>query len=78
MITSASGEPKTWCCAAAVPVITMTGGSPSAGRTGPSAYADYLTISTLPGATRTIHKPFRASEPIALVQECLAEKISPS
>jgi DNA-binding response OmpR family regulator len=56
---------------AAVPVITMTGGSPSAGRTGPSAYADYLNMSTLLGATRTIHKPFRASELIALVQACL-------
>jgi len=62
---------------AAVPVITMTGGSPSAGRTGPSA-SDYLTMSTLLGATRTIHKPFRASELIALVQECLAEKVPPS
>jgi len=62
---------------AAVPVITMTGGSPSAGRTGPSD-SDYLTMSTLLGATRTIHKPFRASELIALVQACLAEKIPPS
>jgi DNA-binding response OmpR family regulator len=63
---------------AAVPVITMTGGSPSAGRTGPSAYADYLNMSTLLGATRTIHKPFRASELIALVQECLDEKKPPA
>ena len=63
---------------AAIPVITMTGGSPSTGRAGPSAHADYLTMSTLLGATRTIHKPFRASELIALVQECLAENKPPS
>jgi len=35
-------------------------------------------MSTLLGAARTIHKPFRAGELIALVQECLAEKNSPS
>ncbi len=63
---------------AAIPVITMTGGSPTAGRTGPTAYADYLNMSTLLGATRTIHKPFHATELIALVQECLDEKKPPS
>jgi CheY-like chemotaxis protein len=63
---------------AAIPVITMTGGSPTAGRTGPTAHADYLNMSTLLGATRTIHKPFRATELIALVQECLHEKKPPS
>lgn len=59
---------------AAVPVITMTGGSPSAGRTGPSAYADYLNMSTMLGATRTLHKPFRANELVSLVRECLDER----
>jgi CheY-like chemotaxis protein len=63
---------------AAIPVITMTGGSPSAGQTGPTAYADYLNMSTLLGATRTIHKPFRATDLISLVQECLDEKKPPS
>jgi CheY-like chemotaxis protein len=59
---------------AAIPVITMTGGSPGGSRAGPTAYADYLNMSTLLGATRAIHKPFRASELITLVQECLDEK----
>jgi DNA-binding response OmpR family regulator len=62
---------------AAVPVITMTGGSPSAGRTGPTAHADYLNMSTLLGATRTIHKPFRATELVSLVKECLDQKTPP-
>jgi len=63
---------------ATIPVITMTGGSPTAGRTGPSPYADYLNMSTLLGATRTIHKPFRATELTALVQECLDERKPPT
>ena len=59
---------------AAIPVITMTGGSPAGGQTGPTAHADYLNMSTLLGATRAIHKPFRATELITMVQECLDEK----
>lgn len=61
-----------------IPIITMTGGSPSAGRSGPSAHADYLTMSTMLGATGTLHKPFRANELIALVDQCLAAKKAPT
>jgi CheY-like chemotaxis protein len=49
--------------------------SPSAGRTGPTAYAIISTCPPLLGATRTIHKPFRATELIGLVQECLDERM---
>ena len=57
-----------------MPIITMTGGSPGAGRSGPSAHADYLSMSTMLGATGTLNKPFRANELIALVDQCLAAK----
>jgi DNA-binding response OmpR family regulator len=58
---------------AAVPVITMTGGSPSAGRLDAGG-VDYLTMSSMLGATRTIGKPFKASELTKLVDELLKQK----
>jgi CheY-like chemotaxis protein len=55
----------------AVPVIMMSSGMPSASYLG-TGHVDYLAMAEGLGATRTIKKPFRYSQLIGLVQECLA------
>jgi len=57
--------------ASALPVIMMSGG---ATRTfiWETAHMDYLAMAQGLGATRTIEKPFRYSQLIRLVRECLA------
>jgi len=54
-----------------VPVIMMSGGSPSSGRIGEAAFVDYLQIARLLGAAGTIPKPFRAAQLLAVVRKCL-------
>lgn len=51
------------------PIISMTGSVPAGdgGRLDP----DFLRMSSSLGATRTIAKPFRPRELLALVRECL-------
>ena len=51
------------------PIISMTGSVPAGdgGRLDP----DFLRMSSALGATRTIAKPFRPRELLALVRECL-------
>jgi len=51
------------------PIISMTGSAPASdgGRLDP----DFLRMSGALGATRTIAKPFRPRELLALVRECL-------
>jgi CheY-like chemotaxis protein len=53
-----------------VPVIVMSGGSPSPMR-GETAPVDHLELAQLLGAAGTISKPFRASELIGMVQRYL-------
>ena len=55
----------------AVPVIMMSGGAPSTSYLGMER-ADYLEMAKRLGATRTIKKPFKYSQLIRLVRECLA------
>jgi CheY-like chemotaxis protein len=54
---------------AGAPIISMTGSIPTSdgGRLDP----DFLRMSGALGATRTIAKPFRPRELLALVRECL-------
>ena len=54
---------------AATPIISMTGSIPTAGND--QAHPDFLRVSGPLGATRTIAKPFRPSELLALVRKCL-------
>ena len=55
----------------AVPVIMMSGGAPSVHLWG-TTHKDFLAVAEGFGATRTIEKPFKYSQLIKLVQECLA------
>ncbi len=54
---------------AATPIISMTGSIPTSdsGRLDP----DFLRMSGALGATRTIAKPFRPRELLAVIRECL-------
>lgn len=54
---------------AATPIISMTGSVPA--KQGSQLDPDFLRMSSLLGATRTIAKPFRPNELLALVRECL-------
>jgi CheY-like chemotaxis protein len=54
----------------AVPVIMMSG-APSTSYLG-MENADYLAMAKRLGATRTIRKPFKYSQLMRLIQECLA------
>ena len=53
-----------------VPIIMMSGGSPTAHFWG-ATHRDYLATAEAFGATRTIAKPFKYSQLIRLVHECL-------
>jgi len=53
---------------AGIPIISMTG---SVGGEGGRLDPDFLRMSSTLGATRTIGKPFRPRELLALIQECL-------
>jgi CheY-like chemotaxis protein len=54
-----------------VPIIMMSGDAPTAYFWG-ATYRDYLAMVKEFGATRTIEQPFKYSQLIRLVQECLA------
>jgi DNA-binding NtrC family response regulator len=54
-----------------VPVIMMSGGAPSA-YLWETAHVDHLAMAEELGATQTIEKPFKYSQLVRLVQECLA------
>jgi CheY-like chemotaxis protein len=54
-----------------VPIIMMSGEAPTAYFWG-ATHRDYLAMAKALGATRTIEKPFKYSQLIRLVQECLA------
>ena len=56
---------------AATPIISMTGSVPTDDSGQP--HPDFLRMSGPLGATRTIAKPFRPRELLALVRECLAQ-----
>jgi two-component system, chemotaxis family, chemotaxis protein CheY len=55
-----------------VPVIMMSSGMPSTSYLG-IAHVDYLAMAKAFGATRTIEKPFKYSQLIKLVRECLGQ-----
>jgi CheY-like chemotaxis protein len=54
-----------------VPIIMMSGVAPTAYLWG-ATHRDYLAMAEALGATRTIEKPFKYSQLIRLMQECLA------
>ena len=54
---------------AATPIISMTGSIPA--DDSDQAHPDFLRMSGPLGATRTIAKPFRPRELLALVRKCL-------
>jgi two-component system, chemotaxis family, chemotaxis protein CheY len=53
-----------------VPIVMMSGGAPTAYFWG-ATHRDYLAMAEALGATRTIEKPFKYSQLIKLVHECL-------
>jgi CheY-like chemotaxis protein len=57
---------------AETPIISMTGGRPPGAPGGDQADPDFLKMTGALGATRTIAKPFRAGELLALIEECLS------
>ena len=59
-----------WRFFALQPVIMMSSGMSSASFLG-MAEVDYFAMADALGATRTIEKPFKYSELVRLVQECL-------
>jgi len=62
--------------APAMPIISMTGSISSRGTGQPDP--DFLRMTAEFGATRTIAKPFKAAELLALVQQCLDERAAPT
>ena len=54
---------------AGIPIISMTGSVPA--NDGGLLDPDFLRMSSALGATRTLAKPFRPRELLALVKECL-------
>jgi DNA-binding NtrC family response regulator len=54
-----------------VPIIMMSGEAPTAYFWG-ATHRDYLAMAKAMGATRTLEKPFKYSQLIRLVHECLA------
>ena len=61
---------------AVTPIISMTGSIASSG-TG-QLDPDFLRMTAEFGATRTIVKPFKAADLLALVQQCLDEGAAPT
>ena len=60
---------------ATVPIISMTGSSgPEPDSRSSGRDPDFLRMARAFGATKTITKPFRMADLLALVQECLAGK----
>jgi CheY-like chemotaxis protein len=57
--------------AQAIPIVTMSGGSPVPLGNGAPSGVDYLRMSAMLGATRTLSKPFSSRDLLAVVQECL-------
>jgi DNA-binding NtrC family response regulator len=53
-----------------VPIIMMSGDAPTAYFWG-AMHRDYLAMAKAMGATRTLEKPFKYSQLIRLVHECL-------
>ena len=56
---------------AATPIISMTGSVATALDSSGGLDPDFLRMAGAFGATRTIAKPFKTAELLALVQECL-------
>ena len=54
-----------------VPIVMMSGAAPTAHFWG-ATHMDYLAMTEALGASRTIEKPFRYSQLISLVRDCLA------
>ncbi len=59
---------------AGLPIIMMTGGSPSTGRLGEQVDVDYLHMARLLGATLTIGKPFTINQLTTFVEQALTAK----
>ncbi|MCX7354775.1 MAG: response regulator [Alphaproteobacteria bacterium] len=57
--------------APAIPIIAMTGGPVSAQLSGKIG-VDYLGIAEQLGTTKTIRKPFRGAQMLAVIAACLA------
>jgi CheY-like chemotaxis protein len=62
--------------APSMPIVSMTGSIPSSGTD--QIDPDFLRITAEFGANRTIAKPFKAAELIALVHRCLEEGRAPT
>jgi CheY-like chemotaxis protein len=56
---------------AATPIISMTGSVAPVPGSGGQLDPDFLRMASAFGATRTIAKPFKTAELLALIQECL-------
>jgi two-component system, chemotaxis family, chemotaxis protein CheY len=59
-----------------VPVIMMSAGIPEAWRVAGLTDEDYLRMTALLGATRTLDKPFKSRDVLALIQEVLGDRAS--
>jgi ATP-dependent Lon protease len=62
---------------ATVPIVSMTGSIPRSSG-GADLDPDYLRVTKEFGATRVIAKPFRASELLAVVRDCLDPSKAPA
>jgi DNA-binding response OmpR family regulator len=59
-----------------VPVIMMSAGIPEAWRVAGLTDEDYLRMTALLGAPRTLDKPFKSRDVLALIQEVLGDRAS--
>ena len=64
-----------WLIAAVLMAITIVG-IPEAWRVAGLTDEDYLRMTAVLGATRTLEKPFRPRQLLALVREVLANRAS--
>jgi CheY-like chemotaxis protein len=55
-----------------LPIVVMSGQS---FRSGPAPPPDYLSMATKLGAVRSLCKPFRAPELLAMIAECLERSV---